>query len=95
MKFEDLKFEIELLVMKISALNNHAYSHLESVESSLESPWCKENQVAFQYMKEANQYLYISTTLIRDIQKDVERLNEKTDNVRPDQETTLPALNEQ
>ena len=34
-------------------------------------------QIRYEYMKEVNQDLYISTTLISDIQKDIERLDEE------------------
>lgn len=92
---EDFKNEMELLNMKISALSHHAYEHLESVEYSLGTRWCNENKLAFEYMKEVRESLYISTTLISNIQTDIERLNEKinkekVDNIRPDQEKMLP-----
>lgn len=100
MQNEDLILGIERLKMKLRALNHHEHNHLESIETSLDTTWCQKNRLAYEYMKEVNQDLYISTTLISDIEKYVERLfegicKEKADNVRPDQEITLPATNEQ
>ncbi|MGK0576793.1 hypothetical protein [Macrococcus capreoli] len=96
---DDLLVGLECLMMKLKALNHHEHNHLISIEHSLETKWCQQNRLAYEYMKEVNQDLYISTTLIRDIEKDIERLyeeicKEKADNVRPDQETTLPATND-
>lgn len=74
---EDLITGIEVLKMKLSALNHHEHNHLVSIETSLGTKWCQQNTLANEYMKEVNQDLYISTTLISDIEKDVERLYEE------------------
>lgn len=77
MDSEILKNTLEMLDMKLKALSHHSFNHLDNIELSLETNWCKENTLAFEYMKEVNQDLYITTTLISDIQKDVERLNKE------------------
>lgn len=74
---EDVKIMIEQLKMKLNVLNHHEHNHLESIETSLGTTWCQQNRLAYEYMKEVNQDLYISTTLISDIQKDIECLDEE------------------
>lgn len=101
---DDLKLSVENIQSKMVALSNYSYDRLESVENRLEHEWVENDEVLTAYAKEQIEELYIISTLIGDIQKNVSRLNhdvdrykkmiKEADNVNPDQEKTLPANKE-
>ncbi|WP_414047375.1 hypothetical protein ACMGE7_11715 [Macrococcus equi] len=98
MHFEDLKMDVDYIQMKMSALSKRACDNLEGLETSLDADWVKKDMTLKGYLTEELESMYILATVINDIKDSVERLNKqlkRTGNVRPDQETTLPALNEQ
>lgn len=98
---DDVRLSVENIQAKMVALSKYSYDRLESVENSLEHEWVENDKLLKNYTKEQIESLYIISTLISDIQKNIDRLNhdvvrcskkiKRTDNVRPDQETTLPA----
>ena len=90
MHIDDIQLDTEVIQMKLRALSNQAYDRMESVENSVEQKWVKDDITLTAYLKERIEDLYIITTLVNDIQRSVDKLNNAS-NVIPDQETTLPA----
>lgn len=104
MHIDDIQMETEILQMKLRALSNQSFSRIENVENSLEQKWVKDDITLTAYLKEQIEELYIISTLVNDIQRNVDKLNvdvtkcrnklNNASNVNPDQEKTLPANNE-
>lgn len=93
----DLVVDINSLKLKVDALNNLVFSNLEDAEDRLQQNWIKENFTLRTMTEEQIQDIFILSTVISDIWKAMERLQDeikKADNVKPDQEPTLPATNE-
>lgn len=99
MDIRDMKLQVEMLQIKINALSDQVFSHLEQIETSIEMDWIEPNPIAKRYLIENMRDVYITSTVVSDIEKDIERLNEelskeKTDNTNSDQtEKVLPAKN--
>ncbi|QQB05690.1 hypothetical protein [Macrococcoides caseolyticum] len=93
----DVLVDVKSLKLKVDALNNLVFSNLEDAEDRLEQQWIKENFTLRTMTEEQTQDLFILSTVISDVWKSVERLQDeikKASNVKPDQENTLPANNE-
>lgn len=93
----DVLVDVKSLKLKVDALNNLVFSNLEDAEDRLEQQWIKENFTLRTMTEEQTQDLFILSTVISDVWKSVERLQDeikKADNVKPDQEPTLPAADE-
>ena len=101
MDIRDMKLQVEMLQIKINALSDQVFSHLEQIETSIEMDWIEPNPIAKRYLIENMRDVYVTSAVVSDIEKDIERLNEelskeKTDNTNSDQtEKVLPATNEQ
>lgn len=72
----DIRFEINQTKMKMDALKNIAYQDLESVESLLNSEWVQKNKILNKTIVESNEKLYVIATLISDINKSVESIQD-------------------
>lgn len=93
----DVIVDVDSLKLKMDALNNLVFSNLEDAEYRLEQQWIKENFTLRTMTEEQTQDLFILSTVISDVWKSVERLQDeiKKASNEPDQEQTLPATNEQ
>lgn len=104
MHIDDIQMETEVIQMKLRALSNQSFSRIENVENSLEQKWVKDDITLTAYLKEQIEELYIISTLVNDIQRNVDKLNvdvtkcrnklNNASNVKHDQEPTLLANNE-
>ncbi|QRN49972.1 hypothetical protein [Macrococcoides bohemicum] len=72
----DIRFEINQTKMKMDALKSIAYQDLESVESLLNSEWVQKNKILNKTIVESNEKLYVIATLISDINKSVESIQD-------------------
>ncbi|MGV2876138.1 hypothetical protein ROU88_09625 [Macrococcus capreoli] len=77
MDIRDMEFQINFLQLKINALHDHATNHLSSLETMLEQDFIKSNPVTQRCLVEQMRDVYITTTVISDIEKDIERLYEE------------------
>ena len=99
MDIRDMKLQVEMLQIKINALSDQVFSHLEQIETSIEMDWIEPNPIAKRYLIENMRDVYVTSAVVSDIEKDIERLNEelskeKTDNTNSDQtKKVLPAKN--
>lgn len=73
----DVIVDVDSLKLKMDALNHLAFSNLETIESRLEQEWITENITLKQITEEQVQDLYILSTIISDIWKTVEKLQEE------------------
>lgn len=92
----DVVVDINSLKLKVDALNNLVFSNLEDAEDRLEQSWIKENFTLRTMTEEQTQDLFILSTVISDIWKSVERLQDeikKADNTHRSDQTNevLPA----
>lgn len=92
----DLVVDINSLKLKVDALNNLVFSNLEDAEDRLEQNWIKENFTLRTMTEEQIQDIFILSTVISDIWKSVERLQDeikKADNTQRSDQTNevLPA----
>ncbi|UTH16179.1 hypothetical protein [Macrococcus epidermidis] len=96
MKNEDVIQHIEAVQMKLRAVSQQSYTHLDGIDKALETEWVKENGLALYLMNEFKQDSYITNVVISDIIKEVESLkeiltnNKKADSMLSDQTDTLP-----
>ncbi|WP_419743590.1 hypothetical protein ACN5ZK_09510 [Macrococcoides bohemicum] len=101
MDIRDMKLQVEMLQIKINALSDQVFSHLEQIETSIEMDWIEPNSIAKRYLIENMRDVYITSTVVSDIEKDIERLNEELSKEKTDtsQDTLasdeVPAINEQ
>ena len=92
----DLVVDINSLKLKVDALNNLVFSNLEDAEDRLEQQWIKENFTLRTMTEEQIQDTFILSTVISDVWKSVERLQDeikKADNTNRSDQTNevLPA----
>lgn len=73
----DVIVDVDSLKLKVDALNHLAFTNLETIESILEQQWITENITLKQITEEQVQDLYILSTIISDIWKSVEKLQEE------------------
>lgn len=95
----DVIVDVDSLKLKVDALNHLAFSNLETIENRLEQDWVTENYTLKKMTEEQVEDLYILSTVISDIWKSVERLQDeikKADNTQRSDQTNevLPASNE-
>lgn len=100
---EDHVEVIKVIKRKLSALSNLVHDKLTSAETNAEAKWIKDKFIKKLYEESSEDY-YILFTILIDIEGSIERLNtevlshidelKKADNVKHDQEPTLPANNE-
>ncbi|EKF6164336.1 hypothetical protein OZ242_000559 [Staphylococcus pseudintermedius] len=92
----DVIVDINSLKLKMDALNNLVFSNLEDAEDKLEKQWIKENLTLRMMTEEQVQDLFVLSTVISDIWRAVERLQDeikKADNTTRSDQTNevLPA----
>lgn len=73
----DVIVDVDSLKLKVDALNHLAFTNLETIENRLEQQWITENITLKQITEEQVQDLYILSTIISDIWKSVEKLQEE------------------
>lgn len=73
----DVIVDVDSLNLKVDALNHLAFTTLETIENRLEQLWITENITLKQITEEQVQDLYILSTIISDISKSVEKLQEE------------------
>ncbi|PKE19429.1 hypothetical protein [Macrococcoides caseolyticum] len=73
----DVVVDINSLKLKVDALNNLVFSNLEDAEDRLEQNWIKENFTLRTMTEEQVQDIFILSTVISDIWKSVERLQDE------------------
>lgn len=92
----DIVVDINSLKLKVDALNNLVFSNLEDAEDRLEQHWIAEDFTLRMMAEEQTQDLFILSTVISDIWKSMERLQDeikKADNTQRSDQTNevLPA----
>ena len=92
----DVIVDVDSLKLKMDALNHLVFSNLETIENRLKQDWVTENYTLKKMTEEQVEDLYILSTVISDIWKSVERLQEeikKADNTTRSDQTNevLPA----
>ncbi|QYA32849.1 hypothetical protein KYI07_11110 [Macrococcus psychrotolerans] len=73
----DVIVDVDSLKLKVDALNHLAFTNLETIENRLEQQWITENITLKHVTEEQVQDLYILSTIISDIWKSVEKLQEE------------------
>lgn len=73
----DIVVDINSLKLKMDALNHLAFSNLETIESRLEQEWITKDITLKAVTEEQVQDLFILSTVISDIWKSVEKLQEE------------------
>lgn len=95
----DLVVDINSLKLKVDALNNLVFSNLEDAEDRLEQNWIAENFTLRTMTEEQTQDLFILSTVISDVWKSVERLQDEIKKADTSRNTLasdeVPATNEQ
>lgn len=95
----DLVVDINSLKLKVDALNNLVFSNLEDAEDRLEQNWIAENFTLRTMTEEQTQDLFILSTVISDVWKSVERLQDEIKKADTSSNTLasdeVPATNEQ
>ncbi|HCD18961.1 hypothetical protein C7R57_07240 [Macrococcoides caseolyticum subsp. caseolyticum] len=85
----DLVVDINSLKLKVDALNNLVFSNLEDAEDRLEQSWIKENFTLRTMTEEQTQDLFILSTVISDVWKSVERLQDEIKKADTSHKNTL------
>ncbi|WP_420496203.1 hypothetical protein QA540_09375 [Macrococcus psychrotolerans] len=83
----DVVVDINSLKLKVDALNHLAFSNLETIENRLEQDWVTENYTLKKMTEEQVEDLYILSTVISDIWKSVERLQDEIKKADTSQDT--------
>ncbi|PKE44456.1 hypothetical protein CW666_04340 [Macrococcoides caseolyticum] len=95
----DVLVDVKSLKLKVDALNNLVFSNLEDAEDRLEQNWIKENFTLRTMTEEQTQDLFILSTVISDVWKSVERLQDEIKKADTSRNTLasdeVPATNEQ
>lgn len=73
----DVIVDVDSLKLKMDALNHLAFSNLETIESRLEQEWITKDITLKAVTEEQVQDLYILSTIISDVWKSVERLQDE------------------
>ena len=73
----DVIVDVDSLKLKVDALNNLVFSNLEDAEDRLEQNWIKDNFTLRTMTEEQIQDTFILSTVISDIWKSVERLQDE------------------
>ena len=73
----DVLVDVKSLKLKVDALNNLVFSNLEDAEDRLEQRWIKENFTLRTMTEEQTQDLFILSTVISDVWKSVEKLQDE------------------
>lgn len=73
----DVIVDVDSLKLKMDALNHLVFSNLETIESRLEQEWITENITLKHITEEQVQDLFILSTVISDIWRSVEKLQEE------------------
>ncbi|PKE21700.1 hypothetical protein [Macrococcoides caseolyticum] len=94
----DVLVDVKSLKLKVDALNNLVFSNLEDAEDRLEQNWIKENFTLRTMTEEQTQDLFILSTVISDVWKSVERLQDEIKKADTSRNTLasdeVPASNE-
>ncbi len=94
----DVLVDVKSLKLKVDALNNLVFSNLEDAEDRLEQRWISENFTLRTMTEEQTQDLFILSTVISDIWKAVEKLQDEIKKADTSQNTLasdeVPATNE-
>lgn len=94
----DVLVDVKSLKLKVDALNNLVFSNLEDAEDRLEQQWIKENFTLRTMTEEQTQDLFILSTVISDVWKSVERLQDEIKKADTSNNTLasdeVPATNE-
>ncbi|PKE11668.1 hypothetical protein CW685_06225 [Macrococcoides caseolyticum] len=94
----DVLVDVKSLKLKVDALNNLVFSNLEDAEYRLEQNWIKENFTLRTMTEEQTQDLFILSTVISDVWKSVERLQDEIKKADTSNNTLasdeVPATNE-
>lgn len=94
----DVLVDVKSLKLKVDALNNLVFSNLEDAEDRLEQRWIKENFTLRTMTEEQTQDLFILSTVISDVWKSLERLQDEIKKADTSQDTLasdeVPASNE-
>ncbi|MCH4984912.1 hypothetical protein AB4G91_06865 [Macrococcoides goetzii] len=77
MDLRDLQTQIEMLELKVNALSDQVFNHLSELETMIDQDWIKENPITRRYLIEQQRDVYVTSTVVSDIEKDIERLNEE------------------
>ena len=95
----DLVVDINSLKLKVDALNNLVFSNLEDAEDRLQQRWIKQDFTLRMMTEEQTQDLFILSTVISDIWKAVEKLQDEIKKADTSQNTLssdeVAATNEQ
>ncbi|WP_420494250.1 hypothetical protein QA541_02910 [Macrococcus psychrotolerans] len=95
----DVLVDVKSLKLKVDALNNLVFSNLEDAEDRLEQRWIKENFTLRTMTEEQTQDLFILSTVISDVWKSVEKLQDEIKKADTSRNTLasdeVPATNEQ
>ncbi|WP_312039863.1 hypothetical protein [Macrococcoides bohemicum] len=95
----DVIVDVDSLKLKMDALNHLAFSNLETIESRLEQEWITKDITLKAVTEEQVQDLYILSTIISDVWKSVERLQDEIKKADTSSNTLasdeVPATNEQ
>ena len=73
----DVIVDVDSLKLKVDALNNLVFSNLEDAEDRLEQNWIKDNFTLRTMTEEQIQDTFILSTVISDIWKAVEKLQDE------------------
>ncbi|PKE17387.1 hypothetical protein [Macrococcoides caseolyticum] len=94
----DVIVDVDSLKLKMDALNHLAFSNLETIESRLEQEWITKDITLKAVTEEQVQDLYILSTIISDVWKSVERLQDEIKKADTSRNTLasdeVPASNE-
>ena len=94
----DVIVDVDSLKLKVDALNNLVFSNLEDAEDRLEQNWIKDNFTLRTMTEEQIQDIFILSTVISDIWKSVERLQDEIKKADTSQNTLasdeVPAADE-
>ena len=85
----DVLVDVKSLKLKVDALNNLVFSNLEDAEDRLEQYWIKDNFTLRTMTEEQTQDLFVLSTVISDIWKSVEKLQEEIKKADTSHKNTL------
>ena len=94
----DVIVDVDSLKLKVDALNNLVFSNLEDAEDRLQQRWIKQDFTLRTMTEEQTQDLFILSTVISDVWKSVERLQDEIKKADTSRNTLasdeVPASNE-
>ncbi len=85
----DVLVDVKSLKLKVDALNNLVFSNLEDAEDRLEQHWIKDNFTLRTMTEEQTQDLFILSTVISDVWKSMEKLQDEIKKADTSHKNTL------